>query len=299
MKLKYILIALAAIFAFEANAQSDAKRIKEIQKDTEHYINAESTDPNEDEAYRNALRQIVDMSRNFVETNSSGRTTISDAAIEKCVGKIVIPRGDFKRVFLFAARTDLLSGGGAAAPAAAQQPSAPAPAREDRAQEKPSTPAAPASEPEQQQAMPTVDDIMTGLFGEDDENESAPVTAPEPQNEESPEEFAAQVPQEIATEVAATNDVPAATRELIGLLQGATSLRQAVSILDKYKNRRVVANYGVARDARNSAQCYWVVEENGTLTVLGPEKRGHRNNFRTGKPDALHRYSRGMWFRKK
>jgi len=277
-----ILTALLVMTWMGMSAQSPAAQVKEIQKNPATYISAESTDPSEDEAYSNAMRQMIDMARNFVSTNNNG-ANISDKAIEAAVKKIVIPRGDFKRVFVYAKRDDLLekSGNDVAIPDEQPKPVIEDPAKQPEIEG--------AVETETQPAQPTKPVKEPETVGKPKGNEGT----------DSDEEFEEEVPKDIVEEVSRTANVSGATKEIIGRLQQAKSLNEATDILNRYMGRRMVSNFGVARQAHNSAACYWVVEDDGQITVLGPEVRGHRNNFRTGKTDALHRYTKGLWFRKR
>ncbi len=281
MNIRIILSTLALVICIAVNAQSPAAQIKGIQKDPATYINAESTDPSEDAAYGNAMRQIIDMARNFVKTNNNG-ADISDEAIKSAVKKIVIPRGEFKRVFLYVKRDDLLGKSGTAK--LEESP---------KIEEKQKTEnIVPKVEEKKETSQPTADE---GLSKSEKHQE---VSSDINESEES-KELEQDLPQEIVADVRNSSNVSVATKELIGLLQGCKSLRETIPVLSKYKNRRIVSDYGVSKQAHNSMASYWVVEDNGSITVLGPEIKGHRNNFRTGKVDALHRYQKGIWFRKR
>lgn len=262
MNLRIILVSLALSIFVSAFAQSPAAQVKEIQKDHVNFINAESTDPDEEEAYNNALRQMIDMARNFVSTNNDG-ADISDAAIESAIQKIVIPRGEFKRVFLYAKRSDLLNNSGT------------------------------------NESSVITSTVEQSLFETIEETPSEQDSSDNFEGFVDSEEFEAGLSEEVVDDVKKSASIPAGVQELIDLLQNSRSLGEASRILEKYKNRGIVSDYGVAKQCRNSAVSYWVVENNGQITVLGPEIRGHRNNFRTGKTDALHRYRTGVWFRKR
>lgn len=281
MNLRMIFTALLVMIWTGMSAQSPAAQVKEIQKNTAGYISAESTDPSEEAAYGNAMRQMIDMARNFVSTNNNG-AGISDGAIEAVVKKIVIPRGDFKRVFVYAKRDDLLEKSGENI-TADKQPEA--------VDEEPVR-----TEPAVQEN--NFEEVSREMIRKES-NPQQPSTIEPAEEDEADEDIDEVIPQEIVAEVGRTAKVSAATKELIGILQQAKSLPETIEILERYKTRRTVSDYGVARQAHNSAACYWVVEDNGQITVLGPEVRGHRNNFRTGKTDALHRYTNGIWFRKR
>ncbi len=244
-------------------AQSPAAKIKEIQKDTKTYIFAESTSPSEDEAYANALRQLVDMSINFVNTNADG-AKIDETSVESLVEKITIPRGDFHRVFLYVSRDALLG--------------------------KSSSSISPIVEPEPTQESDLANSQESTTIVEEFD------ALPDIQEEETVEVL---VPVEIKNEIVSKNNVSGLAGEMIGKLLQARNLQEAVEILSEYKDKRVVVDFGVSRDARNSQASFWVVEDNGALTVLGPEIKGYRNNYKTGTADALYKYSKGMWFRKK
>ncbi len=276
MKIRIILSILLATVWLGLSAQSPAAQVKEIQKNPAEYISAESTDPNEDAALSNAMRQIIDMSRNFVATNANN-ASISDEAISAAVEKIVIPRGEFKRVFVYVKRIDLLEKAGTAISSSETEGPTVIEPQESESQENKEDTILPVPEP-------TLPDQEAEVHSE---NSIA--------NDNSLED----VPQDIVAEIEVSSNVPAATKELIELLQNSKSLKEASDVLRKYKDRRIVSDYGVARQTRNSAACYWVVEENGNISVLGPEIRGHRHNFRTGKADALYRYTKGLWFRKR
>lgn len=281
MNLRIILSTFALAICIAVNAQGPAAQVKEIQKNTTTYINAESTDPSEDAAYGNAMRQMIDMARNFVNTNNKG-ADISDEAIKSVVKKIVIPRGEFKRVFLYAKRDNLIGKSGNNNSNDSQ------PVAEVK---KPENTVIKAEEKEET-AQPTVNDGKS-------KSEQQQDTSSDLNEIKDTKEFEQSLPKEIVADVQESANVPSATKELIGLLQGCKSLHEAASILYKYKNRRIVSDYGVSKQSHNSMASYWVVEDSGNITVLGPEIKGHRTNFRTGKVDALHRYERGVWFRKR
>lgn len=282
LNFRTILAVLALAFSFCIHAQNPAAQIKEIQKDPATYINAESTDPNEDSAYGNALRQMVDMANNFVNTNNDG-AEISEAAIVSVVNKIVIPRGEFKRVFLYAKRDDLM--GRSTAPASTEHfnimPRI----------ERPAAVAATEEEEDDSDVDPLtkkVQDLIAEQTEVDFEEE-----------EDSPEEFEQSIPDDIVEDVRNTAPVAIGFQGLLDRIHNSSSLKEAAAILYEYMNRRTVSDYGVAKEAHNSAASFWAVEDNGKITVLGPEIRGHRKNYRSGKTDALHRYRRGVWFRKR
>lgn len=277
MKLRSVFTVLLTAAWLGMFAQSPAAQVKNIQKNPAEYINAESTDPNEDEAYSNAMRQIIDMSRNFLAANADN-ATVSDDDISEATEKIVIPRGEFKRVFVYVKRDALL------AKVATQLPTS---SLDDRIASE-----AKVSESNNEQTEDAVNLTM--------ETETS-YEIPEVDSESADHsDFSLEdVPEEIVSEVIVSADVPVATKELITLIQQTKSLKEAAAVLNKYKDRRVVSDFGVARQSRNAAACYWVVEENGGIYVLGPEIRGHRLNFQTGKTDALYQYTKGIWFRKR
>lgn len=281
MNIRIFLSTLALAICIAVNAQSPAAQIKEIQKNSATYINAESTDPSEDAAYGNAMRQIIDMARNFVSTNNNG-ADISDDAIKSAVKKIVIPRGEFKRVFLYVKRDDLLGKSGTA-----------------KLEESPKT----EEKQKTENIVPKVEEKHVSSQQSANEGLSKSEQHQEASSDineiEESKELEQNLPQEIVVDVKKSANVSVATKELIGLLQGCKSLRETIPVLTKYKNRRIVGDYGVSNQAHNSIASYWVVEDNGQITVLGPEIKGHRSNFRTGKVDALHRYQKGIWFRKR
>lgn len=282
MNIRIMLSTLALAICIAVNAQSPAAQIKEIQKDPATYINAESTDPSEDAAYGNAMRQIIDMARNFVNTNNNG-ANISDAAIKSAVKKIVIDRGgDFKRVFLYVKRDDLLGKSGIGQSEESHQ----------TAEKQNTANTVPKVEEKKETSQPSANDGQS-------KSEQHQETSPALNESDESKEFEQSLPQEIVADVRTSANVSVATKELIGLLQGCKSLQDAATVLYKYQNRRIVSDYGAPKQSHNSKASYWVVEDNGHITVLGPEIKGHRNNFRTGKVDALHRYQKGIWFRKR
>lgn len=281
MKTKFLVIILMSLLGASAMAQSPALEVKKIQKNTEKYINAESTAPSEDEARSNAMRQLIDMSKNYVETNNHG-AKISDEAIKSTVKEIIIPRGDFTRVFVYSSREDLISASNGSAPSNVVP-------KEDN---------------------PRNDESVSGeITSENSPNRANDETVAYDTNTEnipfeetetvSGEDFAAQVPTEIASEISGISTIPAALQEVITSLHNSNSLMDATKILYRFKNKSFLSNYGSPRESHNSAASYWVVEDNGQITVLGPEIRGYRKNFRTGQPDALYNYSKGLWFRRR
>lgn len=285
MNIRILLTQLALLACIAVNAQSPAAQVKVIQKNTAAYINTESTDPNEEAAYSNALNQMIEMARNFVNTNKDG-ADISDASIEAVVKKIVIPRGEFKRVFLYAKRDDLLANSGSNnLITASEQP-------EKRNESK-------LSENTGKDESIEISNSNLSSIEEEIQIESQTETSSDVNKIETPEEFENSVPEEIVVNVRKSSNVPVGIKELISQLQKCNSLIEATRILERYKSRRNVSAYGVSKEAHNSKASYWVVEDNGVISVLGPEIRGHRNNFRTGKTDALHRYKKGVWFRKR
>lgn len=301
-----IAFAIMFICLFQTvNAQSPAQQIRDIQKNTADYINVESTDPDEEAARSNAMRQMIDMARNFVDVNNNG-AFISDAAIEKTVKSIVIPRGDFKRVFLYASRAELLQASGDKKPIDDKpitkniESENPVNIHKTPETKTPETVATEAVEPTKVEKRDTVVRKERPWKRPKLKHDKPVQTAPsEPVRVESHEEFEKNVPEDIKVEIGHTAKVSPAIKEMIGLIQNASGLEEAAKVLYKYEMRNIVSAYGKSRECRNSAVSYWVVEDNGVVTVLGPEIRGHRNNFRTGKPDALHRYERGIWFRKR
>lgn len=270
-----------SLLGASAMAQSPALEVKKIQKNTEKYINAESTAPSEDEARSNAMRQLIDMSKNYVETNNHG-AKISDEAIKSTVKEIIIPRGDFTRVFVYSSREDLISASNGSAPSNVVP-------KEDNPR--------------------NVENVSGEITSENSPNRANDETVTYDTNTEnipfeetetvSGEDFAAQVPTEIASEISSISTIPAALQEVITSLHNSNSLMDATKILYRFKNKSFLSNYGSPRESHNSAASYWVVEDNGQITVLGPEIRGYRKNFRTGQPDALYNYSKGLWFRRR
>ena len=278
MKLRVFLLSIIALAVSTAiKAQSPSAQIKEIQKDPATYINAESTAPSEDEAQENAMRQMIDMARNFVDTNNDG-ADISDASIKTVVKRIVMERGDFKRVFLYARRDDLLSKSGRS---------------EQNGNDQIQTHKSSTETPDQKvdDKMLISESLTDNELSQPDESDSGTIN--------SPEEFEQSVSRDIVANVRKSSEISAAIMELIESLHNSKSLQEASNVLHRYKLRRTVSDYGVPKKTRNSSASYWVVEDNGQISVLGPEIRGHRNNFRTGKTDALHRYKKGIWFRKR
>lgn len=295
MKLKATLMVLFLCLLQSVRAQSPARQIKDIQKNTTEYINAESTDPDEAVARKNAMRQMIDMARNFVSTNNNG-ADISDLAIDESVKSIVIPRGDFKRVFLYASRADLLQRSGGKVTAAVKKPAADI--VKDDTETDPST-----LPGENMKRGRHFGDANTNRKDRTAESETEFVESTDGvadlEDMESDEEFVANIPLDIKDEVISSVKISSGMKEMISLIQNSGDLKKAAEIIYRYKNRNMVSDYGSPRESHNSAASYWVVEDNGIVTVLGPEVRGHRNNFRTGQPDALHRYDKGIWFRKR
>lgn len=265
MKQRLFIIPFLMMVWMLGAAQSPAAKIKEIQKDTKTYIYAESTSPSEDEAYANALRQLVDMSVNFVDANADG-AKIDDASIMSLADKITIPRGDFHRVFLFVSRDVLLGESSTPTPSGGTGSERPGPGEK-----------------------------TSGASDSESGSEGFEV----PQDEVTEEIVEVSVPDEIKTEVKTQNKTTGIAGEMIERILKARNLQEAVEILNEYKDKRVVVDFGVSRQACNSSASFWVVEDNGALTVLGPEIKGYRNNYKTGTADALYRYSKGMWFRKR
>lgn len=318
MKLKALISSVLLIAAsITAAAQSPAKQVKDIQNNTAEYISAESTDPTEASARSNAMRQMIDMSRNFVQTNNNG-AQISDKAIESAVKSIVITRGEFKRVFLYASRADLLSlsNTSGAAPAATAKKAEPEIATaefdfddntltEDTKNTKESENEIKKEESQKTVAKSSEDKKMPAWRARHSKKKdgNSQTTAKSSKTSEgakdSNEDFARNVSPAITAEINSSSAVPPALQELIGLIHKSTSLNEAARHIDRFKNRGVIADYGAPRECRRSAACYWVVEDGGTISVLGPEIRGHRKNFRTDSPDALHRYENGLWFIKR
>lgn len=276
-------------------AQRPARQIEDIQRNTTNYIHAESTDPDEGVARRNAMRQMIDVARNYVNTNNNG-VDISDSEIEGSVKLIVKPHGDFKRVFLYTSISDLLQGCGEKVAAVAKEPAADIAKGDTDAETG---------------RMSGVHVKRGNRFGASDKNgkdhngeaaieyvESADGMI-DTENLVSYEDFLANIPADIKDEVLGTSAVSSGMKELIGLIQDSGDLNKAADVIYRYKNRRMVSDYGSPKESHNSIASYWVVEDNGIVTVLGPEVRGHRYNFRTGQADALYRYYSGIWFRKR
>lgn len=282
---RIFVIFLMAIASLGAFAAGNASEIKKIQKNRAEYIFAESTDVSEDQAYSNALRQMLDMCRNFVEANSPGMT-ITDGAIETALSKYSIPRNDFTRVFLYVRRDDLVSASGSTADSANPEHKP-----EDI---KPATP--------RNHESVTVQPVAVNepVGSNPDKEIGVPTVETETVAPESDQEFAESVPEETAFEIDRKSNLTGAMQQLLAALHSAKSLKEAAGILADYKDRRLgVATYGSPKEARNTSACYWIVEDKGVISVLGPEVRGYRKNYRTNKPDALHRYSRGLWLRKR
>lgn len=278
----FFLMSIASLGAYAAG---NASEIKKIQKNRAEYIFAESTDVSEDQAYSNALRQMLDMCRNFVEANTPGKT-ITDGAIEAALSKYSIPRNNFTRVFLYVRRDDLVGTAGNNADSAKPVP-------------KPEIIEPVTPQNQESVSEPTEAVNEPSVLVSQKEIES-PVAESESDAPESDQEFAESVPQDTKFEIDRKSNLSGAMQRLMADLHNAKGLKEAAGILANYKDMRLgVASYGSPKEARNTAACYWVVEDNGVISVLGPEVRGYRKNYRTNHPDALYRYSRGLWFRKR
>lgn len=285
MKIKTLVIMLMSLLGATAVAQSPALEVKKIQKNTTEYINAESTAPSEDEARSNAMRQLIDMAKNYVETNNHG-AQISDNAIKITVKEIVIPRGDFTRVFVYSSRKDLIGASKGAKPSTTLTEKEDEPINSTN-DENGSNESSSDNSQEVNQQRTTIDNTNNeNMQFEESETDSS-------------DGFVEEVPTEIAVEIDKASYIPAALQEVITALHNSNSLMETSKILYRYKNRNVISNYGSPRESHNSVASYWVVEDNDKITVLGPEIRGFRKNFRTGQPDALHNYTKGLWFRKR
>lgn len=77
----------------------------------------------------------------------------------------------------------------------------------------------------------------------------------------------------------------------------ATTLEAAEKILQEEKTLMNVKGHGNYANCRNITQSYWVVEANGTVTILSPERDGTRWNYKTGLTDSLGKYTGKLWFR--
>lgn len=256
------------------SAQKPAAKIKEIQKDTENYINAESTSPDEGEAYDNAVNQLIEMAKNYVKINNDG-ADIDEGAIKSLSEKIVIPRGDFKRVFVYVARQDLIGKSNSNVHSNNYEDS-------------------------DNQTEQSNQDINDSYTSELKNSEKYPEISNDSDYEDDNEEvFQESISHELATEVAGETKVTGLIKEMIGNLLDAENLHKATQILNEYKEMRVIVDFGSSQYTKNSSACFWVVEGQDGLTVLGPEIKGYRSNMLTGETDALYRYSKGLWFRKR
>lgn len=274
VRIKLFFAAILMMFSMNVMAQSQAAKIKEIQKDRRTYISESSTDPNEDAAFENARKNLITVARNFVSTNKDG-AFISDDDIMASSEKIVTKRGsDFVHVFLYAKRDDLLAKG-SSAESVTPQPSEVQEVVVDEDDDE-------ADDEEAVEALPIKPSAV---------EESAPKVHV-PTDEELHEEVAV-----IDNAVNSTAEISVALGELIDKLHSCSDLMEATEILKRYKVRRVVVAYGSPRETKNALYSYWVVDDNGMVTVLGPEVRGYRHNFRTKGKDALHNYRSGVWFR--
>lgn len=107
------------------------------------------------------------------------------------------------------------------------------------------------------------------------------------------------VPDDTMAELNSTIDIPPALIEMIETLFQCQSIKTTVPVLRKYKERRAISSFGASKDCSDPADCFWVVENNGGITVLGPEKGGLRANFLTGTLDIVELYDNGLWFKRK
>lgn len=256
----YCLLALAAFLPVLAD--SPARQANAIKKNSEQYISAEATADNEDKAMEEAAGLFCEKAREFLNSTIPD-ASFSDADIQTVTKLLSVPRGEFVRIFLYADRADLIDlakgGTGKAAPSTEAEGSA----------------------------------------------DAAPITAPDAQAGQTAENYAEEndgntsikIPKEVEEALIKTAEVPAAITEMIFQLFKCPSLKEAVPILNKYKNRNAISKFGTSQDCKNPAACFWVVEDNGQLTVLGPERSGYRFNFRYGAIDFVESYHKGIWFR--
>lgn len=278
VKLKFFIAAILTVLSLNVMAQNQAQNVKDIQKDRKTYISESSTDPSEEVAFENARRNMIEVARNFVSTNKDG-AYISDDDIMSVTEKIVNTRGsEFVHVFLYAKRDDLLSKGGSA----------------DNVTPQPTSP--------EGQEAPEGQEPTDGGDDEPGVDSVTPVSSDDtvigepyvPTDDELIEETKV-----IDDAVRVTSEIPEALQEMIDELHKCVDLLTAAEVLKRYKRRWTIADFGAPKDSKNAISYYWVVDDGDKVTVLGPEVRGYRHNFRTDSKDGLYNYTHGIWFRKK
>lgn len=265
---KNIYLLLFLCFGINANAQteSNSKQISKIQKD-KHYIWAEGVDTIEANAYQMADEELESRIETYVL--ESGMAEAAKEIVVKNISQfkneIKMARGGLYRVFLYVKQSDIVESSSPVKVIAIEE--------EDNEEVEQTKEVNNQTEVEQKPAAPKI--VETQIESSSEEQESKGV------------HNTAQI----------FSSLPNGKLEVVRKIASAKNLNEAYTLLNNYNNSNLVKNFGVKKDCKDEINSYWVVPNDGGVSVLSPQRNGNRWSYSTGNVDSLRNYKSGLWFR--
>lgn len=255
-----ILISLITISATSLFGQSEVKRINSIKRDPA-YLWQEATAPTEQEAYDAAEAGLLTIVNEYMANNpaSAGTADLVRNDLARYCSKVIMPRGELTRVFLYIATSRL------------------SPAEGNQAGPVAEAPAAPVKE------IPVVPAENTPA----DDTDSAPGVIYH--QDPIPENIPAIVP-EIAK---------AWQREIVKKLIGAPDIVAANAMLARMKAEYKIKRYGPLAECKDLDKSWLILfDDSGKIKALLGPKESQRPEYINMEYKSLSDYSglNAVWF---